>query len=86
VLPIHPHTGSGRVSYEKQTQRLSAFYFDKARSVSASFWQTKSGFAKVPALQKQRGGEDCFVEREHQKGLFMPPDVAIERPAGGGAG
>jgi hypothetical protein len=75
VLPIHSNTGSGGVSYEKQTQRLSTFYFDKARSISISFWQTKGGLAKVPALQKQRGSEDYFVEWEHRKGLFVPPNV-----------
>jgi hypothetical protein len=29
----------------------------------------------VPALQKQRGSEDYFVEWEHRKGLFVPPNV-----------
>jgi hypothetical protein len=75
VLPIHSNTRSGGVSYKKQTQRLSAFYFDKARSISIIFWQTKGGFAKVPALQKQRGSEDYFVEWEHRKGLLVPPSV-----------
>ena len=79
MLPIHSNTGSGGVSHEKQTQRLSAFYFDKARSISISFWQTKGGLAKVPALQKQRGSEDYFVEWEHRKGLFVPPNVLANR-------